>query len=191
MDPRAGRQARKLTPDGLDGRRKTTALIRRTTIPNASRGAVDRAMQALGLSGIRRDKARAHHDPRQGRDPCRGPAESRRHYAAPRSHLGDGRHLLPDMGGVGRRRVHRRCLLPTDRRLARADHQARRPRDDPAADGTVGTRPTKPSDPAEAAAGTFGRRVWITSRRPTPTNSPSTASPPPSGLLATHTITRR
>lgn len=33
-----------------------TALIRRTVIPSASRGAVDRAMRALGLSGIRRDK---------------------------------------------------------------------------------------------------------------------------------------
>ena len=52
----AGRQRRKLTPEGLYGRRKMTALIRRTTIPGASRGAIDRAMRALGLSGIRRDK---------------------------------------------------------------------------------------------------------------------------------------
>lgn len=52
----AGRRVRKLTPEGLYGRRKMTALIRRTTIPGASRGAVDRAMRALGLSGIRRDK---------------------------------------------------------------------------------------------------------------------------------------
>ena len=52
----AGRQVRKLTPEGLYGRRKMTALIRRTSIPGASRGAVDRAMRALGLSGIRRDK---------------------------------------------------------------------------------------------------------------------------------------
>lgn len=52
----AVRQVRKLTPEGLYGRRKMTALIRRTTIPTASRGAVDRAMRALGLSGIRRDK---------------------------------------------------------------------------------------------------------------------------------------
>lgn len=52
----AGQQVRKLTPEGLYGRRKMTALIRRTTIPDASRGAVDRAMRALGLSGIRRDK---------------------------------------------------------------------------------------------------------------------------------------
>ena len=52
----AGRQGRTLTPEGLYGRRKMTALIRRTRIPNASRGAVDRAMRSLGLSGIRRDK---------------------------------------------------------------------------------------------------------------------------------------
>jgi len=33
-----------------------TALVRRTTIPSASRGAIDRAMRALGLAGVRRDK---------------------------------------------------------------------------------------------------------------------------------------
>jgi hypothetical protein len=52
----AGHQRRKLTPEGLYGRRKMTALIRRTTVPAASRGAIDRAMRALGLTGIRRDK---------------------------------------------------------------------------------------------------------------------------------------
>jgi transposase InsO family protein len=51
-----GRERRMLTPEGLYGRRKMTALIRRTTIPGASRGAIDRAMRALGLSGVRRDK---------------------------------------------------------------------------------------------------------------------------------------
>ena len=52
----SGRARRVLTPEGLYGRRKMTALIRRTTLPGASRGAVDRAMRTLGLSGIRRDK---------------------------------------------------------------------------------------------------------------------------------------
>ncbi len=52
-----GTVRRVLTPEGLYGRRKMTALIRRTTIPDASRGAVDRAMRSLGLSGIRRDKS--------------------------------------------------------------------------------------------------------------------------------------
>jgi len=52
-----GVRRRKLTPEGLYGRRKMTALIRRTTVPNASRGGVDRAMRTLGLAGIRRDKS--------------------------------------------------------------------------------------------------------------------------------------
>ena len=47
---------RKMTPEGLYGRRKMTALLRRTTVPDASAGAVDRAMSALGLAGVRRDK---------------------------------------------------------------------------------------------------------------------------------------
>ena len=52
----AGIDKRKLAPEGLYGRRKMTALVRRTTIPGASRGAIDRAMRSLGLAGIRRDK---------------------------------------------------------------------------------------------------------------------------------------
>jgi hypothetical protein len=52
-----GSTRRKMTPEGLYGRKKMTALMRRTAIADASRGAVDRAMQALGLSGITRAKA--------------------------------------------------------------------------------------------------------------------------------------
>jgi len=51
--PLAG--VRRLTPEGLYGRRKMTALIKRT-LPQASPGSVDRAMKALGLNGIRRAK---------------------------------------------------------------------------------------------------------------------------------------
>ena len=51
--PMAG--VRRLTAEGLYGRRKMTALIQRT-LPEASPGSVDRAMKALGLSGIRRTK---------------------------------------------------------------------------------------------------------------------------------------
>ena len=51
--PLAG--VRRLTPEGLYGRRKMTALIKRT-LPQASPGSVDRAMRALGLAGIRRAK---------------------------------------------------------------------------------------------------------------------------------------
>ena len=44
-----------MTPEGLYGRRKMTALVKRTT-PNASPGSVDRAMRLLGLQGVRRSK---------------------------------------------------------------------------------------------------------------------------------------
>jgi putative transposase len=47
---------RQLTPEGLYGRRKMTAQLRRTTLPTVSAGAVDRAMRLLGLVGVRRGK---------------------------------------------------------------------------------------------------------------------------------------
>ena len=47
---------RALAPEGLYGRRKMTALLRRDSAVHVSRGAVDRAMRALGLSGVRRTK---------------------------------------------------------------------------------------------------------------------------------------
>jgi transposase InsO family protein len=46
---------RRLTPEGLYGRRKMTALVRRR-MPGVPPGSVDRAMRALGLQGIRRGK---------------------------------------------------------------------------------------------------------------------------------------
>lgn len=46
---------RQLTPEGLYGRRKMVPLVRRS-LPDATPGAVDRAMRALGLQGIRRSK---------------------------------------------------------------------------------------------------------------------------------------
>ncbi|SJN41096.1 Mobile element protein [Microbacterium esteraromaticum] len=52
-----GTTRRRMTPEGLYGRKKMTALIRRTQITDASRGAVDRAMRVLGLQGITRAKA--------------------------------------------------------------------------------------------------------------------------------------
>ncbi len=57
VEDQAGEQRRRMTPEGLYGRKKMTALIRRTALPEASRGAVDRAMRALGLSGVTRAKA--------------------------------------------------------------------------------------------------------------------------------------
>jgi len=53
-DPRTGRLA--MAPEGLYGRRKMTALVRRGRLADASAGSVDRAMRVLGLSGVRRDK---------------------------------------------------------------------------------------------------------------------------------------
>jgi len=47
---------RVLAAEGLYGRRKMTAYLRRTTMPTVSFGAVDRAMRILGLAGVRRDK---------------------------------------------------------------------------------------------------------------------------------------
>jgi putative transposase len=81
VDP-AGRKRRKLTPEGLYGRRKMTALIRRTTIPGASRGAIDRAMRALGLEGIRRDKGIRTTIP--GKDGVRAGDLLNRDFTAPR-----------------------------------------------------------------------------------------------------------
>jgi putative transposase len=46
---------RRLTPEGLYGRRKMVRLVRRS-MPTASPGSVDRAMRFLGLQGIRRSK---------------------------------------------------------------------------------------------------------------------------------------
>ena len=46
---------RRLAPEGLYGRRKMTALVRRR-LPGTSPGSVDRAMRALGLAGVRRAK---------------------------------------------------------------------------------------------------------------------------------------
>lgn len=48
---------RKFAAEGLYGRRKMVAYLRRTSMPTVSFGAVDRAMQTLGLEGVRRGKA--------------------------------------------------------------------------------------------------------------------------------------
>ena len=47
---------RRLTPEGLYGRRKMTAHLRRSARCEVTAGSVDRAMRALGLVGVRRDK---------------------------------------------------------------------------------------------------------------------------------------
>ena len=47
----------RLTPEGLYGRRKMTALVRRSGLSAASAGSVDRAMRSLALQGVRRGRA--------------------------------------------------------------------------------------------------------------------------------------
>ncbi|MEV7796733.1 DDE-type integrase/transposase/recombinase, partial [Streptomyces sp. NPDC087512] len=51
-----GAGERVLAPEGLYGRRKMLALIRKTVLPDAGFGAVDRAMRSLGLSGVVRGR---------------------------------------------------------------------------------------------------------------------------------------
>ena len=89
-----GMERRKMTPEGLYGRKKMTALIRRTRISDASRGAVDRAMRALGLSGHHSRQGDPDDDPVQGRCPRRRPPQSGLHCTAPGSHLGDRFHVM-------------------------------------------------------------------------------------------------
>lgn len=66
---------RRMTPEGLYGRRKMTALVRRTD-PATSRGSVDRAMRTLCLQGIRRSKGTRTTIPSKDWSPCGGPAGS-------------------------------------------------------------------------------------------------------------------
>jgi putative transposase len=47
---------RMLVPEGLYGRRRMLALVRRGHLPNVSPGVVDRTTQLIGLAGVRRDK---------------------------------------------------------------------------------------------------------------------------------------
>jgi putative transposase len=65
-DPKTGKP--RLTAEGLYGRRKMTALLRRTVLPAVSEGSVDRAMRTLGLVGVRRER-HPDHDPGQRRQP--------------------------------------------------------------------------------------------------------------------------
>lgn len=51
-----GTAERVMTPEGLYGRRKMTAHLRRQGLVPATPGAVDRGMRLLGLVGVRRDK---------------------------------------------------------------------------------------------------------------------------------------
>ena len=82
---------RVLAPEGLYGRRKMTAHLRPTSAPVASRGAVDRAMRAMGLAAVRRDK---HDAPGQGRHPRLGPGQPAVHRTCTEPDLGYGLHPI-------------------------------------------------------------------------------------------------
>ena len=132
---------RKLTPEGLYGRRKMTACVRRTVIGDASFGAVDRAMRTLGLTGVRRDKGVRTTIP--AKDGIRAGDLLDRDFTA----------IAPNLVGVTDFTYVRTwagftyvafivdVYAPTDRGLARRDDQADRPGDDPSADGVVAARP--------------------------------------------------
>ena len=65
------RRVRKLTPEGLYGRRKMTAYLRRTAMPDASRGQRGPGdADARAVRGAPR-QGRPDHDPGQGRHPGR------------------------------------------------------------------------------------------------------------------------
>ena len=59
------------SPEGLYGRRKMTAYLRRTAMPEASAGAVDRRDAHPGAVRGPARQGRPDHDPGQGRDPGR------------------------------------------------------------------------------------------------------------------------
>lgn len=133
--------ARVLAPEGLHGPRKMTGHLRRTHVPDASRGAVDRGDAGTGPDWGAPRQASARHDPGQGRHPCRGPAEPAVHRACPERGLGHRPHVCPHPGRVGLRRIHRGHLRPEARVMARRGVQGHRARHDPAADRVVAARP--------------------------------------------------
>src|SRR5450432_200535 len=97
-------------------------------------------------AGTSRDPTRENtpdHDPCQGRDPRRRSAQPGLVRSGAQRKLGDRRHLLPDLGGVRRRRVHGRLLRPKGRGPVRQDDQNHRAGDDTAADGDLATRPRR------------------------------------------------
>ena len=118
---------RRLAPEGLYGRR----------LPHASAGSVDRAMRLLGLSGVRRDtKVRTTIPAKDGK---RAGDLLDRDFTAPApNRVSDHRlQLLPQLGRLGLRGLHRRRVRPADCGLARRHDQDHRPGDDPPADRAV------------------------------------------------------
>ena len=176
------------TPEGLYGRRKMTAHLRRQGHP-VSYDTTDRLMKTLGRNGIRRGKAVRTTIP--AKDGARAGDLLNREFTAPGTEpgLGGRLHLLPHLGGVRLRRVRRRRLRPTDRGLARRDRQAHRAGADPGADGAVGPRPARPPGRRPASWSTTTTPAASTPRCGSPSTSPWRASHPRSGPSATPTTT--
>lgn len=130
---------RRLAPEGLHGRRKMTALDRRS-LPEASPDSVDRGMRLLGLSGVL--SAKGVRTTIQAKDGKRVGDLLNRDFTAtaPNRVWVTDFVLRPLLGRLGVRRVHPGRLLPTHRGLARGDQQGDRPGRGAATDGAVGTR---------------------------------------------------
>ena len=131
-------------PEGLYGRRKMTAYLRRTAMPEASAGSVDRAMRTLGLSGVRRDKGVRTTIP--AKDGTRAGDLLDRDFtaAAPnRTWVTDFTYVRTWAGFIY---VAFIVDVYAQRIVAwhAAHDQADRPGDDPAADGAVAARPRGP-----------------------------------------------
>lgn len=137
-----------MTPEGLYGRRKWVALLRRQAgLAGASRGAVDRAMRTLGLKGIRRVKKLRTTIPNP--DGKRAGDLLNRDFTAPapnRVWVTDFTYVRT-WAGVRLRRVHPGRVRPADRGLARVLEHAHRPRHDAATDRALAARPLTETQP--------------------------------------------
>jgi putative transposase len=139
-----GRRRRQLAAEGLYGRRKMLALVRRQGHPDASRGAVDRAMRLLGLKGVTRSKRVRTTIP--AADGTRAGDLLNRDFSA----QAPNRKWITDFTYVRTWSpswvyVHRGLLLPAHRRVARPDQHAHRSGDDPAEDRHLAARSRRAS----------------------------------------------
>ena len=102
LDPYGRRRS---APEGLYGKPKMTALVRRT-LPGASAGSVDRGMRLLGLSGVLR--AKGVRTTIQAKDGHRAGDLLNRDFTAPAPEpgVGDRFHLRALLGRLGVCRVH-------------------------------------------------------------------------------------
>ena len=102
---------RRLAPEGLYGRRKMLAHLRRSGL-EVTPGSVDRGMRLLGLSGVVRGKP--HRTTIADKTADRAPdlLEPGLHREGAEPQVGHRLHLRPVLVGVRLRRVHPRRLRP-------------------------------------------------------------------------------